>query len=97
MSKKNDITLFLKYIFIFTLFFVIAYFIISFVQKEGFSDYKSYEMDPNKKVKVKNRFTNDSNCNSKDVSTCSKFGKVAINNFNNNDGGCMCADLESGV
>ncbi len=97
MAKKTDFTLFLKFIFIFILFFAIAYLIISFVQKEGFSDYKSYEMDPNKKVKVENRFTNDSNCSSQDVSTCSKFGKLAINNFNNNDGGCMCADVESGV
>jgi restriction endonuclease S subunit len=38
-------------------------------------------MDPNKKVKVKNRFTKDSHCSSNDVSTCSKFGKVAINNI----------------
>jgi len=97
MNKKSgDIQLFLKYIVIFIVFFVIFYYGSSWLL-EGFSDYKNYKMDSNKKVKVPNKFTKDSNCETKDVEYCSKFGKVAINNFMNNDGGCMCSDMESGV
>lgn len=98
-SGKGDFMLFFKYIIIFVIFFVLTYGIITYWMKgsEMFSDYKSYEMDPNKKVNIKNKFTKDSKCSSKDVQYCSKFGKVALNNFNNNDGGCMCTDMESGV
>jgi hypothetical protein len=80
------------------LFFVVFYYGITWIMNmEKFSDYKNYKMDPNKKVKVPNKFTKDSNCDQKDVEDCSKFGKVALNNFMNNDGGCMCSDMESGV
>ncbi len=48
-------------------------------------------------VEIENNFTNTVGCNEKDFEYCAKFGKNAVNNFDLNNGGCMCNDMESGV
>lgn len=85
MKKDNKMMI---YIIIFVLFMMLGYL---FMNRETFVG------ERDKKIHIQNRFTKDSDCNQENISYCSKYGKVAINNFNQNDGGCMCADMESGV
>jgi hypothetical protein len=85
MKKENKTVI---YIIIFVLFMMLSYL---FMNRETFVG------ERDKKIHIQNRFTKDSDCNQENIAYCSKYGKVAINNFNQNDGGCMCADMESGV
>jgi hypothetical protein len=91
MKKNGDMQLFLKYIVgILVIGFMIYY---VFYSREGFL---GNQMNPNKEIKIKNKFTKNTKCDEQDFEYCAKWGKVAINNFNQ-DEGCMCSDMESGV
>lgn len=92
MKKNGDMQLFIKYMLVVIIIGVIIYFIISY-QKEGFL---GNQMNPNVEIKTKNKFTKHTKCDEQDFEYCAKWGKVAINNFNQ-DSGCMCSDMESGV
>ena len=81
--------------FALVLLFIGLYYL--YMNKENFSNYKPYFVDPNRYVKIENRFTQDDQCNMDNIIYCSKYGKVAVNDFENNGIGCRCIDLVSGV
>jgi hypothetical protein len=86
--KKGNMNHTVAYILLFVIFAGLGYL---FVNRETFVG------ERDKSIHIQNRFTKDSECNKENIKYCSKYGKVAINNFNQQDGGCMCADMESGV
>ena len=108
--QKNDLLMFVSYIII--IIFIIYIIYISYryykTKKFSFELFANYRSGMNtsedvstnltqKIVYIENNFTNTIGCNENDVKYCAKLGKNAIKNFNLDNGGCMCSDMESGV